>query len=93
MEDTNLVGPVEDARVGVEVAEVRLVVVVVVVEKTEAEVVSIVRNEIDDDAVFSLALGIKRRVDPVAGRIVGEIGRRVRVEQANAVGAELIAAE
>ena len=93
VEDTNLVGPVKDARVGVEVAEVRLVIVVVVVEKTEAEVVSVVRNEIDDDAVFSLLLGIKRRVDPVAGGIVGEIGCRVRVEQANAVGAELVSSE
>ena len=63
----------------------RLVVVVVVVEETEAEVVSIGRNEVNDDAVFSLPLGIKRGVNPVAGRIVGEIGRRVCVEQADSV--------
>ena len=92
MEDTNLVRPVEDARVGVEVAEVRLVVVVVVVQQAEAEVMCIGRNEVDDDAVLSLLLGIERRVDPVAW-IVGVIGRRIRVEQANAVGAELARAE
>jgi len=65
---------VEDARVGVEVAEVRLVVVVVVVEKTEAEVVRIGRNKVNDDRVLPLPLGIERCVGPIAGSIAGNIG-------------------
>ena len=59
MEDSNLVGPVEDTRIGIEIPEVWLVVVVVVVEETEAEVVCVGRNKVDDDAVFALALGVK----------------------------------
>src|SRR5260370_16115871 len=45
-ENTNLVGTIEDARVSIEVAEVRLVVVVVIVQKAEAEGICIVRNEV-----------------------------------------------
>ena len=71
VEDRDLVGPVEDAGVAIEVAVVRLVVVVVVVEQAEAEMVGLGRNVVDDDGVFALLLGVKSGVDPV---IAGSAG-------------------
>ena len=71
VEDANLVGPVKDARVAIEVSVMRFIVVVVVVEQAEAEMVSIARDVVDDDRILALCLFVQSRINPVIARCAG----------------------
>src|SRR6185437_2376697 len=78
----------KDAWVGVEVAEMWLVIVVVVIQQAEAEMVRLGGDEVDDDRVFALLLRIGRGVDPVLGCSMRCGGKRIGIEQSNTIGAQ-----
>src|SRR5579872_6462757 len=78
----------KDTRIGIEVSEMRFQIVVVVVQHAESKVVTIGRNEVDDDRILALLLGVESWVNPV---VTGgaRIRQRVCRKQADAVGTQL----
>jgi len=88
MQNAYLIRAGEDPRVPVEVAVVRRVIGVVVVQNREPDAMSVVRNEVDDDGVFSLRLLLCCGVYPV---VRGASGVRVRkgAKKREAVSAEI----